>query len=259
MNFIVTTTQTEKNCPPLLAAFLKDSGFEFVPRGRKSLEALTAENQADGVIVWEKQGPVLYVEDKKFFFHPSMAKNRIAFYRNENRSDLLIQACQLKKGDSFLDCTLGLGADSIVASYFSQTGCITGLERQTAVAWVISWGMKLYQSRMPWLDEAIKRIKVENQDHKLYLSNLADGAYDLVYFDPMFQKPILSSQAISPLRKLADHSPLEVDTIKEACRVARKRVVMKDLSTGQELERLGFTKIVGGRHNRLAYGVINLQ
>lgn len=258
MTFIVTTTQAEKGSPPLLVAFLQDSGFKFVPRNHKSIGLLALENQADGVIVWEKLGPVLYVGEEKFFFHPSMAKNRIAFYRNEHRHDPMIQACQLEKGDSFLDCTLGLGADSIVASYFSQTGCITGLEHQPAVAQVISWGMKLYQSRMPWLDEAIRRIKVVNQDHKLYLSNLADESYDLVYFDPMFQKPLLNSQAISPLRKLADHAPLEVAAIKEACRVARKRVVMKDLSTGQELERLGFTKIVGGRHNRLAYGVIKI-
>lgn len=258
MNFIVTTTQSADEYPPLLGDFLQDCGFPFVPRNRKGLGILAEENHADGIIVWEKQGPILYVKNEKFFFHPSMAKNRIAFYRKMNRPDLMIQACQLEKGDSFLDCTLGLGADSIVAAYFSPTGRITGLEHQTAVACIIRWGMKLYQSRMPWLEEAVKRIEVINQDHKVYLSTLADNTYDLVYFDPMFQKPLLNSQAISPLRKLADHAPLEADTIKQACRVAKKRVVMKDLSTGQELERLGFTKIEGSKHNRLAFGVINV-
>ncbi len=256
MNFIVTTTQSVDNREANLEEFLQESGFQFVPRQRKGLVLLAEENQAEGIIVWEKQGPVLYVENKKFFFHPSMAKNRIAFYRKMQTPDLLIKACQLKAGDSFLDCTLGLGADSIVASYFSGTGRITALEHQTAVAHVIRWGMKLYQSRMPWLEEAIKRIEVINQDHGDYLAAQTDHAYDIVYFDPMFQKPLLDSQAISPLRKLADHDSLKPETIKAACRVARKRVVMKDLSSGQELERLGFTKIDGSKHNRLAYGII---
>ncbi len=258
MNFVVTTTQSVNDRQPLLDVFLQESGFPFVARQRKSLEILTEENQVDGVIVWEKQGPVLYIENEKFFFHPNMAKNRIVFYRKRNTPDLMIRACNLEQGDSFLDCTLGLGADSVVASYFSATGRITGLEHQTAVAYIIRWGMKLYESRMPWLESAIKRIEVINQNHKDYLSAQPDKSYDLVYFDPMFQKPILSSLPIAPLRKLADHDPLEEGTIKEACRVARKRVVMKELSAGNELERLGFTKIVGSKHNKLAYGVINV-
>jgi len=258
MKFVVTTTQSAEEKTPLLDAFLEESGFPYVARHRKRLGLLVAENQVDGVIVWEKQGPVLYVEDEKFFFHPSMAKNRIAFYRKNNTPDLMIKASQLQTGDSFLDCTLGLGADSIVAAYFSQTGLTTALEHQSAIAHVIRWGMKLYEGRMPWLDDAIHRINVINQDHKDFLFQQPDDSFDIVYFDPMFQKPLLNSQAISPLRKLADHDPLEPETIKHACRVARKKVVMKDLSDGHELARLGFKKIDGSRHNRLAYGVINV-
>lgn len=258
MRFVVTTTQSVEEREPLLDLFLQESGFTFVARQRKSLALLMEENQVDGVIVWEKQGPVLYVENEKFFFHPSMAKNRIAFNRKMNSPDLMIQACQLKAGDSFLDCTLGLGADSIVAAYFSRTGQITGLEHQPAVAHIISWGMKLYQSRMPWLQDAINRIEVLNKDHRDYLIKQEDNSYDIVYFDPMFQKPILNSQAISPLRKLADHEPLQLESVQEACRVARKRVVMKELSAGNELERLGFKILAGSKHNKVAYGVIDV-
>ena len=258
MRFVVTTTQSMEEREPLLEQFLKESDFPFVARQRKSLELLMEENQVDGVIVWEKSGPVLYVENEKFFFHPSMAKNRIAFHRKMNTPDLMIQACQLRAGDSFLDCTLGLGSDSIVAAYFTRTGRITGLEHQTAVAYTIRWGMKLYSSRMPWLEEAINRIEVLNQDYRDYLLEQEDNAYDIVYFDPMFQKPLLKSQAISPLRKLADHDPLQLESVKEACRVARKRVVMKELSSGNELERLGFTKLSGSKHNKVAYGIIDV-
>jgi len=258
MQFVVTTTQSMEEREPALEIFLQESQFPFVARKRKCLELLMRENQADGVIVWEKQGPVLYVENQKFFFHPSMAKNRIAFNRKMNTADLMIKACQLRESDSFLDCTLGLGADSIVAAYFSRTGRITGLEHQATVAYVIRWGMKLYTSRMPWLEEAIHRIEVLNQDYRNYLLKQEDDAYDIVYFDPMFQKPLLKSQAISPLRKLADHDPLQPESVKEACRVARKRVVMKELATGNELERLGFTKFSGSKHNQIAYGFIDV-
>lgn len=258
MQLIVTTTQSAAEREPLLDLFLQDCGFPFVPRQRKGLELLMQEHQADGVIVWERQGPVLYIENEKFFFHPSMAKNRIAFFRKMQTTDLLVKACQLQAGDSFLDCTLGMGADSIVASYFSGTGRICGLEHQTAVACVIRWGMRLYGCRMPWLNEAIHRIEVFNQDYKTFLREQADQSFDIVYFDPMFQKPLLKSQPISPLRKLANHDPLQPDSVQEACRVARKRVVMKELSDGEELERLGFAILPGSRHNKLAYGAIEV-
>jgi tRNA1(Val) A37 N6-methylase TrmN6 len=185
-----------------------------------------------------------------------MAKVRIAEYRKKGREDLLIQACQLNKGDSFLDCTLGMGADSIVASYFSETGKITGLEYQSEIAHVISWGMKLYQGNMHWLNQAINRVEVINSDHKKFLRQQGDQSYDIVYFDPMFTKPLLRSQPISPLRKLANHDALDKSTIKEACRVARKRVVLKTLLAGVEIERLGFQKLRGSKHNPIAYGII---
>lgn len=258
MKFIVTTTQSAVEREPLMELFLQECGFAYVPRQRKGLELLMQEHLADGVIVWERQGPVLYIEGEKFFFHPSMAKNRIAFYRKMQTPDLLVKACQLQTGDSFLDCTLGMGADSIVASYFSESGRICGLEHQTAVACVIRWGMKLYNCRMPWLNEAIQRIEVMNCNHQAFLQEQDDQSFDIVYFDPMFQKPLMKSQPISPLRKLADHDPLQSDSIREACRVARKRVVMKDLSAGEELERLGFTLLPGSKHNKLAYGMIEV-
>ncbi|MDD3363582.1 MAG: class I SAM-dependent methyltransferase [Syntrophomonas sp.] len=256
MKFIVTTPQSIDSVNETMAEFMSDSGLEYIPRRSSSLAKLAAEHGAEGVIVWETEGPILYVENEKLFFHPSMAKVRIAEYRKKGREDLLIQACQLNKGDSFLDCTLGMGADSIVASYFSETGKITGLEYQSEVAHVISWGMKLYQGNMPWLNKAIKRVEIINSDHKKFLCQQGDQSYDIVYFDPMFTKPLLRSQPISPLRKLANHDALNKDTIQEACRVARKRVVLKTLLAGLEIERLGFQKIMGSKHNPITYGVI---
>ncbi|PKM77731.1 MAG: hypothetical protein CVU90_05530 [Firmicutes bacterium HGW-Firmicutes-15] len=256
MKYIVTTPQSVASVNETMAQFIKESQLEYIPRRSSSLAKLAAEHGAEGIIVWETEGPILYVENEKLFFHPSMAKVRIAEYRKKGREDLLIKACQLNQEDSFLDCTLGMGADAIVAAYFSKTGKITGLEYQTAVAHVIGWGMKLYHGNMAWLNQAINRVEVINSDHKEFLRQQGDQSYDIVYFDPMFTKPIWRSQAISPLRKLANHDALNKDTIQEACRVARKRVVLKTLLEGVEIERLGFQKVLGSKHNPIAYGVI---
>jgi tRNA1(Val) A37 N6-methylase TrmN6 len=116
--------------------------------------------------------------------------------------------------------------------------------------------MKLYQGNMTWLNQAISRIKVINSDHHEFLAQQANKSYDVVYFDPMFTNPLWRSQPISPLRKLANHNALTTETITEACRVARKRVVLKTLSAVGEIERLGFQKVGGSKHNPIAYGVI---
>ena len=258
MKLIVTTTQSMTEIEADLETFLSESGLPFVPRNHMGLGKLMERFQAEGIIAWGASGPILYFGNEKFFFHPNMAKRRIAFFRKQQKPDIMIEAAGLERGDSFLDCTLGLGADSIVASYFSATGRITGLEHQPEIAHVIHWGMKRYCNEMSWLQEAVRRIEVIAADHKEYLPGLEDLSYDIVYFDPMFTKPILKSRPISPLRRIADHEPLEQSTINEACRVARKRVVMKDLAEGEELERLGFQKISRSKYNKLAYGVINV-
>jgi 16S rRNA G966 N2-methylase RsmD len=260
MKIIVTTTQSGRvNNINDLDKFASESGFDFVSRDRKGIPILAQENQADGVIVWEPNGPVLYLGDKKFFFHPSMAKNRITAFRKQNAHDLMVRACGLESGDDFLDCTLGLGADAIVASYFSDSGRVVGLEVSPGIYEVVKWGMKFYQSRMPWLNQTINRIEVYNYDHYSYLQQQADASFDIVYFDPMFRKPILHSEALAPLRELADHSPLEHDSIVQACRVARKRVVMKERRDSGEMERLGFKIITGSKYNPIGYGIIEIS
>ncbi len=258
MHIIATTSLSTSTVNEDFKEFLQESMIEFVPRRGKSLQVLTRDNNAEGVIVWKTEGPVLYTGNEKFFFHPSMAKNRITSFRKFGNIDPLIRACDLQKDYSFLDCTLGLGADAIVASYFLPGGSIVGVEVSTPIAYVIKWGMKLYNSKMPWLNKAIQMIKVENCDHRTYLQQMEDNSFDIVYFDPMFRKPLMKSQAISPLRLVANHNPLEKDIIEEACRVAKKRVVMKEMVSSLEFERLGFTKLVSSPNNKIGMGVIEV-
>lgn len=258
MNIIVTTTQSELADQPVLDQFLQETGFQYVPRKGKSIAGLQRDYQCDGVVVWHDAGPVLFVDEEKFFFHPSMAKNRLASFRKGLHKDSLIEACALCKGDSFLDCTLGLGADSIAAAYFSAGGRIVGLESSPVMAGIVKWGMKLYEGQTEWLNEPIHRIEVVNCRHEDYLQNAPDRSFDIVYFDPMFRQPILASQPLSALRKWANPNSVDRQSIREACRVARKKVVLKEKRSSGEFERLGFNKLYGSRHNPIAYGVIDI-
>jgi len=257
MKIIASTSQSINEIDTEFYKFLHETGFKYIPRSRKSIPELARENDADGVVIWEKN-PTLYVGENKFFFHPSMAKNRLSAYRRKGMIDPLITACQLEPTDKVLDCTLGLGADSIVLSYFTSSGEVTGLESSIGLAYVVKWGMKLYSSQMPWLDEVIKRIKVINADHYEFLKHTGNNAYDIIYFDPMFRKPQLKSQAISPLRVMANHSPLKPETIREACRVARKRVVVKEMAGSGEFKRLGINYVAGSPNRKIHYGVIEI-
>lgn len=257
MKIIVTTTQRGLADQAVLNKFLQDTGFAFTERQSKSIHKLQNDYQADGIIVWHDSGPLLYVGSEKFFFHPSMAKNRLDSFRKALKKDSLIEACGLNKGDSFLDCTLGLGADSIVASYFSETGRIVGLESSPVLAGIIKWGMKLYEEQI-WLNEPIHRIEVINCRHEDYLRKAPNNSFDIVYFDPMFRQPTLTSQPISALRKWANPDRIDKTSIISACRVARKRVVLKEKRSSGEFERLGFTKIYGSRHNPIGYGIIEV-
>lgn len=258
MHIIATTAQSGMKDFNYFTEFLQDCGFPFVERGKRSLDELMQMYLADAVVVCYSQGPVLYSGNEKFFFHPSMAKNRLAAYRKNGTIDPFVSACQIKSNNMVLDCTLGLGADAIVAAYFTPGGRVVGVEASPAIAQVVKWGMKLYDSSMNWLNEAVKRIEVVNKEHYEFLKNLDTGSFDIVYFDPMFRRPLLKSQAISPLRGLANHQPLDRIAVEEACRVARKRVVIKELASGTELQRLGCETIISSKNRKIAFGVIEV-
>lgn len=258
MHIIATTAQSGMKDFIYLDEFLEDSGFPFIAREKRSLDELLKTCEADAVMVCYSQGPVLYSGNDKFFFHPSMAKNRLAAYRKNGTEDPLVNACQLKPDDTVLDCTLGLGADAIVASYFTPGGQVVGVESSPAIAQVVKWGMKLYDSRMNWLNEAAHRIEVVNREHYEFLREMDDKSFDIVYFDPMFRRPLLKSQAISPLRALANPRALDKKAVEEACRVARKRVVIKELTSGTEFQRLGCPTVISGKHRKIAFGVIEV-
>ena len=95
----------------------------------------------------------------------------------------------------------------------------------------------------------MRRVEAKHADYEDFLRNLPDDFYDVVYFDPMFRHPLKDSVQLAPLRLLAEPAPVSHAAIAEACRVARKRVVLKENSRSLEFARLGFSKTAGGKYS----------
>jgi hypothetical protein len=71
----------------------------------------------------------------------------------------------------------------------------------------------------------------------------------------MFRRGYHRSNAINAIRPLAEHEPLNTGIIKEALRVAKYRVVLKESTTSPEFDRLQCSSVKGGKYSPLAYGI----
>jgi len=227
----------------------------FLERRRQSLEKLRSQHNLDFLLVVEKERLVVKSREGEYFWHPSMAVPRLKALRS-GQPDPMVEAMGLKEGYQVLDCTLGLGADALVAAYgVGDTGQVTGLEISPLLAFVTRWGMENFQGQNSHVKKLLGRITVLNTDYEEYLPTLPDNAYDVVYFDPMFRKPREKSAGINALRPLADPRPLSPASLAEALRVARYRVVLKEGSDSQEFARLKAHRVMGGKYSPVAYGI----
>jgi hypothetical protein len=73
----------------------------------------------------------------------------------------------------------------------------------------------------------------------------------------MFERAVETSDSIRPLRFHACHQPVSEETIRQAVRVARKTVVMKNSAGNAEFARLGFAPARQSR-SAVSYGVIQI-
>ena len=233
-------------------------GIPYVPRGNFSLPELRAQYGVDSILVVKKGLLFLEGTEETLQFHPNMAHLRVKNLRF-GRGDHLVKALDIQPGDKVLDCTLGMGSDAIVESFAAgPEGSVTGLESQPLIEAVVSYGLRNFDGDGEKITEAMRRVQTVCTDALAYLQAQEDNSFDSVYFDPMFRYPLMDSENLSPLRSLADGRALTEETVAEACRVARKRVVMKENARSLEFERLGFKTIMGGKYSKVHYGVMML-
>ncbi|RXT15204.1 class I SAM-dependent methyltransferase [Ammoniphilus sp. CFH 90114] len=230
----------------------------FVSRRERSIRKFYIEEKIEQFLVVSKDRIQWYAEgnERPFFFHPGMSAIRIKRLLGGD-NDIMIQTCQLQSGDSMLDCTMGLGADSLVASFVvGETGRVVGIESEPMIALLVEEGLKELEL-FKELDEAARRIEVIAKHHLEVLQRLPSKSFDVVYFDPMFRQSIAESTSLQVLRGFANPSPLETTAIQEAVRVARRRVVLKERRDSREFDRLGFTMIYN-ENKEVAYGILEV-
>ncbi|MBD3878482.1 MAG: class I SAM-dependent methyltransferase [Quinella sp. 1Q5] len=255
MNFIVTTIRKPTEAVETLAKEISlKLGGQFVKREDLSFDALKTIHGVENILLVKKNSLSVVTSEGELFFHPNTAHLRIKNLRG-GEGDRLIDALKISAGSKVLDCTLGLGSDAIVESFVA--GKVVALEVNPLIAEVVSHGLKNFSDESPHILQAMRRVEVINVDCGEFLKICADNSFDVVYFDPMFRNPIKTSSGLNPIRPLADNRPLTKEIVREACRVAKNRVVMKEHSGSSEFERLGFEILDGGNYSSVAFGVID--
>ncbi len=221
-----------------------DLQVPFVERRKRSIAYLHREYNADVLVVSvEKLALYQMGITEPFFFHPNSAAYRLKRLLKGD-SDPLIEAAQLQLGDSFLDCTLGLGSDSIIASYqVGEEGNVYGIEGNAQVAYIVKKGLQHFPTDHRTLKESMERIHVIHAEAINFLKTAETNSWDIVYMDPMFQQPVNESINFSPLRQIGLQQRLSKEWMEEACRVAKRRIVVKDHYTSTIFKTYGMTQL----------------
>ena len=106
----------------------------FQPRATRSLDEVAADAGADALLVLGGFAS-LWVAGAEQRWHPGMGGLRAKRFLAGERitGDSFLEAARLRPGDAVLDCTLGLGADALVAAAaVGPGGRVVGLEGSPA-------------------------------------------------------------------------------------------------------------------------------
>ncbi|PEK99880.1 class I SAM-dependent methyltransferase [Bacillus sp. AFS017336] len=256
---ITTCLRPDINLVKEAEIIASDLNGQAIIRNELSLEEIYHKFNKP-ILVLGKNRLEWYEDDQAipYFFHPNSSVFRIRRLM-KGEHDPFCDACLLTKGDSLLDCTLGMASDSIVASYVvGDQGKILGLEKNQIIAYLTSKGLKTNKQNINDWSNIINKIEVKNIDYKNYLKSLPDHSFDIVYFDPMFEKNIEASSGIAALKNLASYDDLNYEVINEARRVAKKRVVLKDHFRSERYKKYGFNQLIR-KSSEFHFGFIEVR
>ena len=137
MNILTTAQKSNEAIQEEAKALASSMHMAYIKRGKLSIPALFNAHPCDFIAVLSGNGLTIHFPDnQQHSFHLSMAQLRILRLQR-GEGDHLINAVQTilstneitdKEEFSFLDCTIGLGSDSIVVSYAFPQAKIKGLE-----------------------------------------------------------------------------------------------------------------------------------
>lgn len=256
---ITTASRQQKELEPLANQLSSQWQLPFIPRGRHSVTYFYTEYGVSNVFVidhlnnvtWHKKG------EESIKYHPGMSIIRIKRLKSGN-NDSMIDLLNLQPTDVILDCTLGLASDAIVAQYVAYDGQVVGLEADRLLAQFTQHGLKHYPEQDEITKQAMLKIKVIHGNYTDFLKSAEDKSFDYVYFDPMFRRSINASETMQVLKTRCCNDPLNLESVEQAIRVARKKVILKETNYSKEFTRVGFKQIFRP-NSSFSYGIIDVE
>ena len=256
---IITTAFDETEELIKRAKELSDSlQLPYVPRNKKTVKYLLEYVDSHIFVVNNQLGLSYYEQGyDEIFFHPNMSMHRIKQIKS-GQSDSLMTACKLQEGMTFLDCTLGLASDTLVANYVvGPTGKVTSLEKSYPLSILVKEGLDYYANHeKPEWKSLINQINIINMDNLEYLKQCPDESVDVIYFDFMFNQSVESSHGIKIIKPVVSYDVMTQEHVNEALRVAKQRVVVKSSYGNEMIGRLGFKIERSNQKRHFFYGVI---
>lgn len=167
------------------------------------------------------------LKGQKLFFHPGLFKIRLLNYLSGGK-EAMVEAMDLKEGDTVLDCNLGLAQDALLSAFVTKRE-VVGVEKDPVIYEIVKRGLERYKpkGKLKVAEFAFKLVKPVLGDNYEFLKSQPDKSYDIVYFSPMFIKPKWHCSVMSPFREVAVKDFVSPETLREAERVAKRRVVIK--------------------------------
>jgi len=203
-------------------------GAPLVKRRHLTINAIRKKFGKNVLVVNRELTLTLHtLKGQKLFFHPGLFKIRLLNYLRTGR-EAMVEAMNLKEGETVLDCNLGLAQDALLAAFVSKRK-VVGVEKDPVIYEIVKRGLEKYhpKGKLKVAEFAFKLIEPHLSDNYEFLKKLPDKSFDVVYFSPMFVKPKWHCDVMSPFREVAPKDFVSPEVINEAERVARKRVVIK--------------------------------
>lgn len=254
MRFAVTTSRhPEAALVRHARARAAQWGLPFELRGRRGTQELL--EGYDGLIVLARDSVELVGRQGQLRYSPGMAALRMLRLeaRDAANPDRIVSAAELREGDRVLDCTLGLAQDAlVVARVVGPKGRVVGVESSLPLFAMVSEGLAIAQA-----DPLSAKVEPAHADALAFLKAQPQDAFDVVYFDPMFDKPRKANAAFDVLRSYGNAEPITAEHLEEARRVARRWVVVKTARHTDALKRLGMEPLPGSRYADVVFGRVS--
>ncbi len=206
-------------------------GVPYVPRKKRSLPRMFFEQQITYIVVEHRSRALSLhkIDDpnNKFIYHPGISLLRAKAMQRGER-DKLLKLAHVEPGDTIFDGTAGLCSDALMFSLaVGERGLCIALEASPYVAFVVAHGLQTYDTSLPDLQAAMRRLRLVCDRSQDVFKKLPDRSVDIVYLDPMFEQAIKRSAAMASLRPFSLAETWTTRDIMEARRIARKTVVIK--------------------------------